>query len=131
MSWLAPLILVLAQGAAAPAPAQEIDPRVAEQVPIVAAKLNHWRGAWGVVNGKLGCETVRSSGDEEIDALGCAAMLACIRPAYPELKKINDGSAAVEEKKRQMAAKLATLEPCMKARRGQGIAEIALRRGRG
>lgn len=130
MSWLAPLVLLLAQGAPAAA-SRDVDPKVAEQVPVVAAKLNHWRGAWGVVDGKLGCETVRSSGDEEIDALGCAAMLACVRPAYPELKKINDSQAAVDEKKRQMAARLAALEPCMTARRGQGIAEIALRRGRG
>jgi hypothetical protein len=130
MTWLAPLVLLLAQGAAAPAP-REIDPKVAEQVPIIAAKLDHWRGAWAAAGGKLGCKTLRSSGDEEIDALGCAAMLSCVKPAYPELKKIADGPAPEADKKRQMEAKLAALKPCLTQRRGQGIAEIALRRGRG
>jgi len=133
MTILTALLLLSAQSAAsaaAPAP-REIDPKVAEQVPVIAGKLDQWRGVWGAAGGKLGCKTLKSSGDEEIDALGCAAMLACIQPAYPELKKIADGKAAEADKKKAMAAKLATLQPCMKARRGQGIAEIALRRGRG
>ena len=131
MSALAAIFLIAAQAAAAPATPREIDPEVAAQVPVIAGKLEQWRGAWGAAGGKIACRTVRSSGDEEIDALGCASMIACVKPAYPALKTIADGSAAIEEKKRQMSAKLATLEPCMRQHRGQGIAELALKRGRG
>jgi hypothetical protein len=131
MSALAAMLLVAAQSAAHPATPREIDPKVAAQVPIIAGKLEQWRGAWGAAGGKIACRTVRSSGDEEIDALGCAAMIVCVKPAYPALKKIADGPAALDEKERQMKSKLATLEPCMRQHRGQGIAELALRRGRG
>jgi hypothetical protein len=128
---LAAILLIAAQ-AAAPAPApREIDPKVAAQVPVIAGKLEQWRGAWGAAGGKLACRTVKSSGDEEIDALGCAATIACVKPAYPALKTIADGSAAKDEKERLMKAKLATLEPCLRQHRGQGIAELALKRGRG
>ena len=129
MSVVAALLLLSAQAAPAATP-REIDPKVAAQVPVIAGKLEQWRGAWAAADGKLACRTVRSSGDEEIDALGCASMLACVRPAYPELKAIADGKASVDEKKREMQAKLASLQPCMRQHRGQGIAELALKRGR-
>ena len=116
MNWLAPLLLIAAQTAAPAVAPRQIDPKVAAQVPVIA--------------GKLACKTIRSTGDEEIDALGCASMLACVRPSYPALKTIADGKATVDQKKRQIAAKLATLQPCMRQHRGQGIAELALKRGR-
>ncbi len=128
MSILTAIVLLAATPAAAP-PAN-VDPKVAAQVPVIAGKLEQWRGAWGAAGGKLACKTIRTSGDEEIDALGCASMIACVKPAYPALKTIADGLAATDEKKRLIAAKLATLQPCMKQHRGQGIAELALKRGR-
>jgi hypothetical protein len=131
MNWLAPLFLLAAQATAPAATPRPIDPKVAAQVPVIAGKLEQWRGAWGAVGGKLACKTIRSSGDEEIDALGCASMIACVKPEYAALKGIADGKATVDEKKRLISAKLATLQPCMKAHRGQGIAELALKRGLG
>lgn len=137
MNWLAPLLLAAAQAAATPAPTprpidtSKVDPKVAAQVPIIAAKLHAWRGAWGAAGGKLACRTVKSSGDEEIDALGCASMIACVKPQYAALKAIADGAGTPEEKRRKIGARLAALQPCLRAHRGQGIAELALRRGRG
>ena len=92
MNWFVPLLLVAAQAATAPAPTpREVDPKVAAQVPIIAGKLEQWQGAWGAAGGKLACKTVKSSGDEEIDALGCASMIACVKPEYAALKTIADG----------------------------------------
>lgn len=131
MNWLAPLLLVAAQAiATAPTP-REIDPKVAEQVPIIAGKLQQWQGTWGAVDGKLGCKTIRSSGDAEIDALGCASTIACVKSEYPALKAIADGAGTPADKQRKIGEKLAALQPCMKQHRGQGIAELALKRGRG
>ena len=54
MNWFFPLLLVAAQTTAAPAPTpREIDPKVAEQVPIIAGKLEQWRGTWAAADGKL------------------------------------------------------------------------------
>jgi hypothetical protein len=133
MGWLAPALLILAQAAPAGAPTNvdrsRIDPKVAAQVPKIAAKLQQWRGGWGAVGDKLACKTVKSSGDEEIDAIGCYATLSCVKPAYPELKAIADGKGTEDEKKAKMRAKLDGLQTCMKQYRGQGIAALALKRG--
>ncbi|MFA9201743.1 MAG: hypothetical protein ACEQR8_11295 [Cypionkella sp.] len=130
MTWLAALVLVLAQGAASPA-AGPIDPRVAAQVPLIAGKLADWRGTWAAVDGKLACRTVRSTGDEEIDKIGCFATLTCVKPIYPELKAIADGKATEADKKAQIRARLSGQATCLKQYRGQGIAELALKRGTG
>lgn len=129
MSWLAPIVLVLAQAAPAAA-TQAVDPKVAAQVPLIAGKLQDWRGTWGAVDGKLACKTLTSTGDSEIDLIGCGAVLACVKPAYPELKAIADGAGAEADKKARIGAKLASLDTCMKECRGQGIAALALKRGR-
>ena len=134
MSWLVSALFVLAQaGGAATPPAKvdmsKVDPKVAAQVPVIAGKLQQWRGTWAAVDGKLACKTVKTSGDEEIDKIGCFATLTCVKPAYPELKAIADGKGTKEEKQARMKAKLATLDPCLKQNRGQGIAALALKRG--
>ena len=131
MSWLFPVLLIAAQATAPTQGPREVDPKVAAQVPIIAGKLEQWRGAWGAAGGKLACKTIQSSGDEEIDALGCASMIACVKPEYAALKTIADGAGTKDDKQRKISARLATLQPCMRAHRGQGIAELALKRGRG
>ena len=131
MSWLAALVLVIAQAGAPAAMAEKVDPKVAAQVPLITDKLAQWRGTWAAVQGKLACRTVKTSGDDEIDAIGCYATLTCVKPAYPELKAIADGKGTEPEKKAKMRAKLDTLDTCMKERRGQGIAALALKRGKG
>lgn len=129
MSWLAALVLVIAQAGVPAAVAGKVDPKVAAQVPQIAGKLAQWRGTWAAVDGKLACRTVKSSGDEEIDKIGCFATLTCVKPAYPELKAIADGKGTEPEKKARMRAKLDTLDTCLKQHRGQGIAALALKRG--
>ena len=128
MTWLAPLLLLLAQGAPA-APPREVDPKVAAQVPLIADKLAQWRGTWAAVGGKLACKTVKGSGDEEIDKIGCFATLTCVEPIYPELKAIADGKGSEADKKARIRAKLDGQATCLKQHRGQGIAALALKRG--
>lgn len=134
MTWLAPIVLLLAQAAPAVPPravdTSRVDPRVAAQVPLIAGKLAQWRGTWAAVQGKLACKTVKSSGDEEIDKIGCFATLTCVKPAYPQLKAIADGKGTEADKKARMRAKLDTLDTCLKQQRGQGIAALALKRGK-
>lgn len=131
MSWTAAFVLVIAQAGVPAAVAQKVDPKVAAQVPQIASKLAQWRGTWAAVQGKLACKTVKSSGDEEIDAIGCYATLTCVRPAYPALRAIADGKGSEADKKAKMRAKLDTLDTCLKERRGQGIAALATKRGKG
>jgi hypothetical protein len=133
MNWLAPALLLLAQTAApaaAPSPAPtDVDPKVAAQVPLIAGKLQGWQGAWGAVGGKLACRTVKSSGDEAIDLIGCGALIACVKPVFPQLKGIADSNASEADKKARMGKILAGQNTCLKEHRGQGIASLALARG--
>jgi hypothetical protein len=124
----ATLLLAAGSAAAAPAP-RPVDPKVAAQVPLIAGKLQDWRGAWGAAGGKLACKTVRSTGDEEIDLIGCAALIACVAPVYPELKAIADGKGAEADKQRRIDERLAGQSRCLTEHRGQGIATLALKRG--
>ena len=126
MNWLAPLVLAIAQAGAPAAAPMPVDPKVAAQVPLIADRLATWRGTWAAVQGKLACKTVKTTGDEENDKIGCYATLTCVKPAYPELKAIADGKGTEPEKKAKMRAKLDTLDTCLKERRGQGFAALAL-----
>lgn len=120
----------LAAQSAAPAPTpRPVDPKVAQQVTVIAGKLRDWQGAWGAAGGKLACRTVKSTGDTEIDMIGCGALIGCIKPAYPELKAIADGAGSEADKKSRMGAKIVSLDTCFKQHRGQGIAVLALKRG--
>lgn len=120
--------LLLAAPAAAQAP-QPVDPKVVEQVRIISAKMEDWRGAWGVAGGKLGCKTAQSTGDVDIDMIACAALVACVKPILPELKAIADGDGTQDEKKQRMGAKLSEQSLCLREHRGNGIAALALARG--
>lgn len=132
MSLLFSALIILAQvGASAGVDTSKVDPKVAAEVPKIAEKLRNWRGTWAAVDGKLACKTVKTSGDEDVDKIGCLATLTCVKPAYPELKAIADAKATDEQKKIRMRAKLDSLQPCMSRHRGQGIAELALKRGKG
>lgn len=127
--------VALIAGSAAPAQAagqpREVPPAVAKQVPIIAGKLRNWRGVWGAVDGKLACKTVKSTGDKDIDKIGCNALVACIKPHYKQLKTIADSKASEADKKRRISAKLKTLDPCLHEHRGNGIAALAVARGTG
>ena len=126
MSMLAAILFAQAS-AAAPAP-KPVDPAVTEQVREIGAKLHDWRGAWAVVDGQLGCRTVTSTEDEAIDLIGCAALIHCIKPIYPELRAIADGPGEEADKKRRFGEKLSSQSRCLTEQRGTGIAALALER---
>lgn len=125
---LATLLLAIPALAAAQTP-RPVDPKVVEQVRIISAKMEDWRGAWGVAGGQLGCKTAQSTGDVDIDMIACAALVACVKPILPDLKKIADGAGTKEEKKQRMGVKLSQQNLCLREHRGNGIAALALARG--
>ncbi len=67
--------------AAAPAPIPDRD----DSIVVVARKLKDWRARFWTENGKFHCRTTRSSGDAEIDAIGCTAAGTCFSRFQPRL----------------------------------------------
>lgn len=122
-------LLLLAPALAAAQAQREVDPKVVEQVRMISAKLEDWRGAWGVADGQLGCKTAKTTGDVDIDMIGCAALVACVKPVLPDLKAIADGKGDEADKKRRMAETLEGQGLCLREHRGNGIAALALARG--
>jgi hypothetical protein len=48
-----------------------------KEIVVVGQRLSHWTGKYAIRGSKLRCITKTSSGDRDIDALGCGAFDAC------------------------------------------------------
>ena len=121
-------LLLLAQAAPPPAaPSPDAD-----EVVVIANRLRGWSGTYRDTLGIKTCRTKTSTGDAEIDRIGCSALLACFAPARTKLE------AATKAAGRDKAARAAAVEPinremtaCFKERRTTMIAElVAARRAR-
>jgi hypothetical protein len=77
------------------------------------------------------CRVIKSSGDKEIDAIGCNAMLYCglsLKPRKAEIKAVVDKA----ERKRQAKAFNETeFSPCFRQQRDSQIAALANKRRSG
>jgi hypothetical protein len=95
----------------------------ANEVTVVGQRLKHWRGKVSTTIGITTCRTEVSTGDKEIDAIGCGALKGCwgeYRPAY---------AAAIKAKQRNEAERIEhMLGQCLKTRRDALVAEFVERR---
>ena len=100
-------LLFLAQ-AATPIPtgAATDDPEIV----VMARKSGRWRGSWWTENGQATCKTQVSSGDAEIDAIGCTNLLIC-GPLYGDemTALLRAGQAAGTIRTREDARRAAPL----------------------
>jgi hypothetical protein len=100
----------------------------ASEIVVIGEKLKEWRGNWGSRNGALSCQTTRSTGDAEIDAVGCQALVTCAAPLVPRFKAIAAAKASKSARRRQMDAAAQSMMPCLAEQREAGIAALADRR---
>lgn len=130
MSFLAAFLV--AQAAAVPATAPPLpvfaDPpteKVAEEIVVIGRKLRTWKG--GVYNrdGKLTCRIKKSTGDKDIDAIRCGAMLRCIAPAQMEFDRIAALDIPKTDRNRRMQALAERLQPCVEASHEAGMRYLA------
>jgi hypothetical protein len=76
-------LLLQAQAAAPPA---NLPAEAQQEIVVIGQRLAQWRnGVRELPNGAIQCTTVRSSGDREVDQLGCSAMSVCYREVQPAL----------------------------------------------
>lgn len=117
------LALALAQGvplaeAAAPSP----------DIVVMARKLKNWRGEWKLRKGRVTCKTRKSTGDKEIDAIGCQAMSTCLTPHVSGIEAITSSKEASDSKNKRLAAVLNSTLPCVNAEHEKGLVALAERR---
>jgi hypothetical protein len=75
------MLTIVALLAGAPA----VDPVVQDEVIVIGRKLQAWRGVLKTKNGTVRCVTKKSTGDRDIDQIGCAAMTTCFPRFVGEL----------------------------------------------
>jgi hypothetical protein len=114
--------------ALAAAPAAEPAPAVAEEIVVIGERLKEWRGNWRTRNGALTCKTTRSTGDAEIDAIGCQALTTCLAPIAPQMKVLANAKLAKSERDRRMTALGQSAVPCLTDTRNAAVDALAARR---
>lgn len=120
MSMFAALLLATAPTAAPAAPADEIV--------VIGERLKAWRGKFGTKKGVASCRTTKSTGDKEIDAIGCSALSACIAPHVAQMQAIADMKLPKAERNRRLTDAMQPVGACVVEKRSDAIAELAARR---
>lgn len=130
MSILASLLLLQAAPAVEPVPgpgASQTE-QVSEEIVVIGRRLVNWRGNWKVRKGVVVCKTTRSTGDREIDAIGCRALTECVTPLLPRMKAISEMELSKREKTRRLNEAGQPIGPCITEKRNVAIDALASKR---
>ena len=115
------LLLALLQAApAAPAPDDDLV--------IIGRRLESWRGAIRTNPFGTKCVTKHSTGDPEIDAVGCTALERCWPDTLPRMKAAHARGVAPAEGKRLEAEAIEAFTACAKPQRAALIESLRDRR---
>ena len=120
-----PLLLALAlQAAPAPLPNSEVQ----RDIVVIGSKLKKFTTRVYSKDGKMFCQTKRSTGDREIDAIGCSAAATCMAELRPRIIASADRKLPAAERKRLNDLVGRDFYGCSMARRDAQIADLAERR---
>lgn len=120
---IVPILLVLQSAATAPPPMPADD-----EIVVIGRRLQNWRATFRMKKGVMQCRVKVSTGDVEIDRIGCAAMEACFPDAIPRYEAANDRALSADVRKHGTDAINQELGACVLAKRTASIAELAARR---
>ncbi len=100
----------------------------ADEVVVIGRRLDSWEAKFR--SGRKGkqCRVTRSTGDAEIDRIGCVAMEACMPIFQSRTAATNDRGIRPEVKKMMQTSLYAELTTCVKRERTAGIAALVARR---
>ncbi|GMM91884.1 hypothetical protein [Qipengyuania sp. MTN3-11] len=133
MSILASILLAQAAATAPPPLPTFVTPpseAVAEEIVVIGRKLDTWKGGIASQDGQIACRTKQSTGDEDVDAIRCGAMLRCFAPEVEEMNRLSALDVPAEERNRLMQAHAKTLVPCLDAAHKAGMRYLAEVRAR-
>ncbi len=119
-------LLVLQAGVAAPQP--QVSPEVSDQMLVIGEQLKSWKGGIYKREGKLTCRTTASTGDPEIDAIRCGALIRCFGPNADKMDAIAASGLSKEERNRRMQALTEATKPCVNQAHRAGTMFLAERR---
>ena len=117
-------VLFLAS-AVIPAPA----PPAEEEIVVIADRLKGWSGKVRDTLGIRSCRTTRSTGDKEIDAIGCRVLTDCFLPMKKRLiAAVKAAGRDAERRKAAMEPLNAEIATCANERRMKLISDLLDRR---
>jgi hypothetical protein len=109
------------------APGQPAAP--SDDVIVIGERLKTWRGRIGDASrDPMRCRTTRSTGDRDIDRIGCEAMDVCFSKMGERIVAIRDHRRPSAERQSLRASVERDLGTCVVERRDGLIAELADRR---
>lgn len=103
-------------------------PGVAAEAVVITGKLKKWTARYEVRGASSVCRTKTSSGDGEVDAIGCAAFNRCLAPLQSRIDASDAKAVPNRERKAMKSAIKADLSSCTTRTRDQLVAELAERR---
>jgi hypothetical protein len=119
------LSLLLSVGQAAATPSA-----VEREIVVIGERLRTWRARYSVRGSQVRCRTTRSTGDREIDAIGCVAFETCIGRLRARIDESDRRDLESAARRSMKAAIERDLPTCLTERRDELIADLADRRFR-
>lgn len=100
-----------------------------QEVVVIGNRLKAFRGHWRSNGSRSACEVQRSSGDREVDAIGCAVITDCSRAVEPRIVAIaRDRALNAAGRRAAMTPINAELGRCMQTRHDAAVTALADRR---
>ena len=99
-----------------------------DEVVVIGNKLKAWRARVRKVDGQMRCAIVKSTGDRDVDLVGCNAMATCATQLEPQLQAVADRKLSRAARRTAQTQAESRLLPCMMNERTRLIEELAERR---
>ena len=127
---LAILALLTMQGTQDPAETAAHEEAKQNEIVVIGDKLKNWTAKVRSKDGKWTCKTTRSTGDVQIDAIGCDAMTFCMKATEMAVEMQAIQQLKRKERKARQKALNKAFGSCTFEKRADMINELAARRSR-
>lgn len=98
------------------------------EIVVIGQRLSRWTGKYAIRGNKLRCATKASSGDREIDILGCRAFDACADQLSSQIAATDEKSLSREVRLTMKESVKRDLSTCVASKRITLIEELATHR---
>ena len=106
-----------------------VEPRRTDQeIIVIGDRLRRWTGKYEGRGTRMKCSTRKSTGDAEIDAIGCAAFQTCADRLQPRILATDAKGLSKAMRKQMKDAVKTELAACVQGQRDQMVAALADRR---
>ncbi|MEG3166431.1 hypothetical protein U1701_17765 [Sphingomonas sp. PB2P19] len=106
-------------------------PTIQDEIIVIGRKLRNWRGSLKTKGGATRCVTKKSTGDRDIDQIGCDAMVTCFLKFEGEFRAVLSASRDKISRNSMNADISQRLAACVEERHNKLKEALADRRAAG